>query len=124
MTSTLIRGDDDGLAVRRFADPADAQAACAAREEEPAAYAYAPGAITCAIKTPPASVQRGGLTKSHKLAHELGISPSMVRKAIMKGELPAIPHGERSLMIPNRICRLVKTYGLRGVAGMVARGEL
>ncbi|MBL9191753.1 MAG: hypothetical protein JNJ82_05300 [Opitutaceae bacterium] len=76
------------------------------------------------IRAPALSVSTGGLTKSHVLAHEIGISPAMVRRAIMKGELPAIPHGERSLMIPNRICRLVKTYGLRGVAGMVARGEL
>lgn len=122
MTSALIRGEDGGLDVRRFANPGDAQAACAAREEEPAPYAA--GVITCAIKTPPASVRRGGLTKSHQLAHEIGISPAMVRAAIMRGELPAIPHGERSLMIPNRICRLVKLYGLRGVAGMVHRGLL
>lgn len=27
-------------------------------------------------------------------------------------------------MIPNRICRLVKLYGLQGVAHMAQRGEL
>lgn len=122
MTSALIRGDDDGLTVRRFADPADAQAACAAREEEPAPYAA--GAITCQIRTPAKSIQRGGWTKSHELAHEIGMSPKTVRRAILRGELPAISHGERSMMIPNRICRLVKLYGLRGVAGMVHRGLL
>jgi len=106
--AALVRGDDGGLTVRHFDSTADATAACAA---------YEPPA-------PSAQDMQRNMTSTHAFAHEIGMHPKTLRRAVIKYRLPAVDHGAHSLFIPNRICRLIRLYGLRGVAGMSLRGEL
>ncbi len=99
--AALVRGDDEGLHVRHFATAAEAATASQAREIAPE-----PG------------------LKSTVLARRIGVHPRTLRRAHDRGELPGVKHGERILIIPRRVCRLVMTHGLLGVAGMVRRGQL
>lgn len=109
--AALIRGDDGGLDVRRFHTAADAAAASAASD----------GVFESGLS---ALDKRRKMTTSHDLARELGLHPKTVRRWVLRNEIPAIAHGPRLLMIPNRICQLVKLWGLDGVRRMALRGEL
>lgn len=109
--AALIRGDDGCLDVRHFSTAADAAAASAT-----SGGVFETG-LTAADK-------RRKMTTSHDLAHELGLHPKTVRRWVLQNEIPAIAHGPRLLMIPNRICQLVKLWGLDGVRRMARRGEL
>lgn len=107
--AALVRGDDGGLTVRWFRTQEEATAAC------------------CAHEVAPPKVSRRdarSMSTTHELAHDLGIAPARVRKWVIRHDIPRVCHGPRSIMIPNRICRLVKLYGLQGVAHMAQRGEL
>ena len=99
--AALVRGDDEGLHVRHFPTASAAAKASQAREIAPE-----PG------------------LRSTLLARKIGVHPRTLRRAHDRGELPGIKHGERLLIIPRRVCRLVMTHGLLGVAGMIKRGEL
>lgn len=98
----LVRGDDDNLHIRHFHTAASAAAIAAAQRD----LAMPPDARSAGIR-------------SADLARELGVSSVTIRRAWKAGELPAKEHGERTLIIPHRIARLVRTFGLLGVRRMM-----
>ncbi|MBS0229471.1 MAG: hypothetical protein JSS23_12375 [Proteobacteria bacterium] len=109
--AALVRGDDGGLAVRWFRTPQEAADACCAHEET-------------APRPQVALRDTRATTPTHILARELGMRAETCRRNVIKYRIPSIPQGPRSLMVPNRICILLKLYGFLGVRGMIVRGEL
>lgn len=100
--AALMRGPDGGLMVGKFSTAAEAAGVAAERE-----------------------VGRGGRgIHSAELARRIGVHPRTVLRAWQDGKLPGARQGARKLMIPHHVARLVERYGLLGVAGMVARGQL
>lgn len=102
----LVRGDDDNLHIRHFHTAASAAAIASAQRD----LAMPPDARSAGIR-------------SADLARELGVSSVTIRRAWKAGELPAKEHGERTLIIPHKIARLVRTFGLLGVRRMMRAGH-
>jgi transposase-like protein len=66
-----------------------------------------------------------GEMRHTELAAKLGIHPRTLRRQFARGGLPgAVEHGERILMVPTRLLRLARAYGLRGVERMANAGLL
>lgn len=106
--AALVRGEDGGLSVRWFATPEDAMKACSAHE---------------APRPVPRKDQKH-MTRTSDLAHDLDMKPERIRKWVLANRIPHISNGPRTMMLPNRICSLIKLYGLMGVRAMQLRGEL
>lgn len=61
--------------------------------------------------------------KSADLAREIGVSSVTIRRAWLAGELPGLAHGPRCVVIPHRIARLVRQFGLHRVRLMIRTGK-
>lgn len=110
--SALVRGEDGNLHIRNFPTAAAACTASSHLERTPDAAQIQ---IVCG--------RRGGEIRSTKLAREIGVHPRTIRRAFERGELPGCKeHGERILMVPMHIYRLIMAYGLRGVGRMARVG--
>jgi hypothetical protein len=110
--SALVRGDDGGLHVRRFASGDAARAASAAREITPEDVASIAGPTA-------------GLMRASAFAAKVGVSPRTVRRMYARGALPgAREDGPHLLKVPVHLLRLATVYGLRGVERMAAAGLL
>lgn len=102
----MIRGDDGNLHIRHYRTPAQAAAMAAAHRE-----LHEPAILT------------GAGIKSAALARELGLCGKTIRRAYAAGELPGIEHGPKTLIIPHKVARAVRTYGLLGVRAMMRSGR-
>ncbi len=106
--SALVRGDDGGLEVRRFATREDAAAAESSREITPE--------------------RKGGRDyTTGEVAKQIGISQRTIIRRCDKGEIPFKDQGtsgQARRMISSHTLRLIKTHGLRGLARMIQAGLL
>lgn len=110
--SALVRGDDGGLHVRRFASGDDARAASAVRDIAPEDIAAVAG-------------NTRGLVRASVFAQKVGVSPRTVRRMYARGALPgAREDGPRLLKVPAHLLRLAAAYGLRHVERMARAGKL
>jgi hypothetical protein len=109
--SALFRDSLGGLTIRHFPSAEDAQKHHAARElAEPA-----PAAGSCKGWTPA------------RLAKELGLSKRTINRRCEADLLPHMDHGTPDSprrIIPAAIVKLVRIYGLAGVARMRSAGQL
>ena len=102
----LVRDDTGGLAVRGFKTAEEASDAAQARE----------------LTTPTGK----GWTPA-RLGKELGLSKRTINRRCESDELPFVDHGTATQprrIIPAGIVKLVKLYGLGGVARMRKAGQL
>lgn len=110
--SAFVRGDDGNLHIRHFDTAAEAAAVNSRHEDLPSVEQIQ---IVCG--------RRGGFIKSTVLARKIGVSGRTIRRAFDRGDLPgAKEHGERILLVPEHVHRLIIAYGLRGVGRMAKAG--
>lgn len=84
---------------------------------------HAPGKTPDARQIAAVMGRRTGEISSTEVAKRIGVHPRTVRRAYKRGALPgAKEHGERILVIPMGVFRLIEAYGLHGVEKMAAAG--
>ena len=101
----LVRGENGGLQVRRFATAADAMAAARGRELLPPA------------NIPLVASKRAWTAR--RLAKRLGLSATAIARRCREGEIPAINMGTAKMSrwsIAPETVREILISGLRGVA--------
>ncbi len=102
----LVRDHTGGLAVRQFATAEDATAAAQSRDlAQPTGKGWTPA----------------------RLGKELGLSKRTINRRCESDELPFVDHGtakQPRRIIGMHIVKLVKLYGLGGVARMRKAGQL
>lgn len=111
--SALIRGEDGGLDVRRFRDPADAQAACAAHEEtHPQPL---PTRASQSLRG-----RKANAWSTARLARELGcVSQRTIIRRCHNGDIPCVNHGtaqRATFKIPGDFIADILRYGLAGAS--------
>lgn len=111
MTPALTRGEDGGLDVRRFRDPSDALAACAAHEETHPLPSLAAQAIRG---------RRTAAWSTGRLARELGcVSQRTIIRRCKSGDIPCVNHGtanRATFKIPVQFVTDILRYGLAGAS--------
>lgn len=103
--AAIVRDDTGGLAVRHFATAEAAAEASAAREVAPTGKGWTPA----------------------KLGAEIGVSKRTINRRCEDDLLPHVDQGTPECprrIIPMHIVKLVKLYGLAGVARMRRAGQL
>ncbi|EIQ00718.1 hypothetical protein OpiT1DRAFT_05273 [Opitutaceae bacterium TAV1] len=129
--AALVRGDDGGLHVRSFPSAQEAATASAPAREAAGGAPDLRMSCSASLAAPHPEAGTAGTSprgwRPSRLARELGVSKRTVSRRCEANELPFIDHGGGKRpyrIIPMHVVKLVKLYGLGGVARMRAAGQL